>query len=736
MTQAVKRACDACHRRKVKCDGINPCRNCQQAQLSCTYNAVPQKKGPKGSRAKVISELRETQRQTSLAAKVQSRSQGIPCPPSTALTPTPGLLTSDLVKVCVSYFFDNMYGQLPILDRQSIEQQILYMEQNRDAYCLMASLCAFIMLQPGMTIPGGDLYNIDMLPGSNMVASQLLVEEALHVRKGYNYLSPITHNALATNYFLFACHHILEMHDQAWYYLREATTMVYMAGMNEENHYLELAPVEGSRQRRLFWLLLATERACAIRRGRPLTLQPTIELPTVSEDPNDKLALQLDGFVILADLFKSYDDAFVNTWKKAQANLATQHISRLQKQLDELVPSYLCQDSTFADPHANQQWLKNTVWQLTNRAADDSMSLQYTARVSRDLLVSMAGQFPGQGMELLNSGLIEKLLETTLSTIEFLSMQPATRQPFTVGLRERADQLINIVAMSRNGNHSFLPLLMSKVNEALPLLVNPLLQDAPEDPNPMQNHNMATMDIFDGFGTAGMAQPPPQMQHMAMDTTDYDRKFPVEEYDKQYGMDMNGSTPESHTTSHTSPSGQAHAQSQSDMSNSFSSPGIMSPGVDYSTNMNGFCAPMPDMVMSPMGHPGQSDPMSHQPVQHQTSPQHMNPHQMAPQQIPPQQMPPQQLSHSHEGMGQHQINGMRNQGMHTAGIPTSHPMNNMWGSIRPSPQRQSNFHPQAQPQMRTVGDFQALQQQSPSNGRTSMVGMGSMNTNEVDFSTL
>lgn len=151
-------------------------------------------------------------------------------------------------------------------------------------------------------------------------------------------------------------------------------------------------------------------RACAIRRGRPLTLQPTIELPTVSEDPNDKLALQLDGFVILADLFKSYDDAFVNTWKKAQANLAAPHISRLQKQLDELVPSYLCQDSTFADPHANQQWLKNTVWQLTNRAADDSMSLQYTARISRDLLVSMAGQFPGQGMELLNSGLVRPSL--------------------------------------------------------------------------------------------------------------------------------------------------------------------------------------------------------------------------------------------------------------------------------------------------------------------------------------
>lgn len=58
MTTAVIRACDACHRRKVKCDGTNPCHNCRTAQLGCTYHAIPEKKVPKGSRAKALSELR------------------------------------------------------------------------------------------------------------------------------------------------------------------------------------------------------------------------------------------------------------------------------------------------------------------------------------------------------------------------------------------------------------------------------------------------------------------------------------------------------------------------------------------------------------------------------------------------------------------------------------------------------------------------------------------------------
>ena len=147
-------------------------------------------------------------------------------------------------------------------------------------------------------------------------------------------------------------------------------------------------------------------RAYAIQRNRPLTLQATINLPTVNDDPSDPLAHQLNGFVVLANLFKPFDDAFVNTWSKARANLSTAHVTGLQKQLGELVQSFLCQESNFSDLHTNQQWLKSTVWQLTNGASDESMSYQYPTNISRDLLMSMAAQFPGQGMELLNSGLV------------------------------------------------------------------------------------------------------------------------------------------------------------------------------------------------------------------------------------------------------------------------------------------------------------------------------------------
>ncbi|GFF57896.1 xylanolytic transcriptional activator xlnR [Aspergillus udagawae] len=38
-------ACDACKRRKVKCDGVDPCANCRIAHLVCGYSARPARRG-------------------------------------------------------------------------------------------------------------------------------------------------------------------------------------------------------------------------------------------------------------------------------------------------------------------------------------------------------------------------------------------------------------------------------------------------------------------------------------------------------------------------------------------------------------------------------------------------------------------------------------------------------------------------------------------------------------------
>lgn len=59
---------------------------------------------------------------------------------------------------------------------------------------------------------------------------------------------------------------------------------------------------------------------------------------------------------------------------------------------------------------------------------------------------------------------------------------------------------MTILSVLRNGDHRFLPLLLAKVNDVLPKLVNPMLQTVPDAPANM----CADVDIFDGFGNAGI----------------------------------------------------------------------------------------------------------------------------------------------------------------------------------------------------------------------------------------
>lgn len=55
----LRRACDCCRKRKVKCDGHDPCTPCKKASIRCAYLQPPKKKGPKGLRsARVLHALR------------------------------------------------------------------------------------------------------------------------------------------------------------------------------------------------------------------------------------------------------------------------------------------------------------------------------------------------------------------------------------------------------------------------------------------------------------------------------------------------------------------------------------------------------------------------------------------------------------------------------------------------------------------------------------------------------
>ena len=267
MSTPAKRACDACHRRKVRCSSGFPCRNCEQASLVCTYNAIPQKKGPKGSRAKIITELRSTQLQAEHVMKVHKHREATTLSNDySAFTKMPGLLTSRMIDRCIDFFFTHMYPTMPILQRDRLVQEIGNANESVEVYCLLTSLCAFMMIQPGMRLRRNSMQNGEETDHANTFSGVALLEETLRVRKSHDFVENPTTVTIITSFFLFACYFGLDKHNTAWFHLREATTLAQIIGMQNEEHYEQGDLVERSRRRRLFWLLFVTERYVSMLR--------------------------------------------------------------------------------------------------------------------------------------------------------------------------------------------------------------------------------------------------------------------------------------------------------------------------------------------------------------------------------------------------------------------------------------------------------------------------------------
>lgn len=458
-TPATKRACDCCHKRKVKCIGDQPCRNCIAAQLECTYLAVPQKKGPKGSRAKVISQLRERQ-------ELQKKKKIFTSPARDVIYDAE-LLPTELILVCVDYFFANLYPTQPILHRQQISDAISQLDTNPDAYCLLASLCGYMLIQPNLDIPASILNEYTIPTGEH------LIKETKRVRRYLDYVESPSVWSVVTSFFLFGCYFCLDQHNTAWFYLREATTLAVNLNMHDEANYQSADWIQDSRKRRLYWLLFVTERAYALQQHRPLTLHPTINPPTLDEDRTEET--ELSGFVHLVNLFRPFDDTFVGLWNRSRSGCTTEFLARLQQQLSAALPQDLqSTESQAVDLRCSQHWLRTMVWQLSisqgllsSAAADKAMSFQYPIDVSRDL-VSATSCFSQPAMEVHGIGLIEKLFDVACTLTDVMACVPIEQHTFEYGPTNYLKQLVGLIGTLRGGRERYLPLLMTKISDTIP----------------------------------------------------------------------------------------------------------------------------------------------------------------------------------------------------------------------------------------------------------------------------
>ncbi|KFY10570.1 hypothetical protein V492_04950 [Pseudogymnoascus sp. VKM F-4246] len=451
---------------------------------------VHRKSGPKGPREGKLRDHHSQKRDKVVGASVNSP-RSLPSPTvrseiehnrvlpaskyadiiDSGFEPSP-LLSDDIIKRCVYGFFKHKYPIMPVLDSEHIYDILPYMRNDPEQYSLIAALCAFIILQPEILGPPG----FSEQEAGPLPSSKFFVGEAQRARRYCDYIEIPTLIAVHTSFFLFSAHFPLENNNSAWFYLREAMTMLQLLRYHDENTYSTMAdPKYATYCRRTFWLLFITERAYALQRHRPLTLQGSINLPIVDPGPE---ATILAGFLDLVSLFQNFDDTFLSLWNlsTASSNASSQSLIHLQDVLTYALPNVTERtEIQQADLLISRQWLKTLVWQLcltkgllSSKPAPESMSFYYPITIARDIIL-ISKLLPQNSFEANGIGILEKVFDVGCSLADILLVYPNATQNLNIqiGPRDYLMELVRILGTVLGGSSRYLRLLTLKADECL-----------------------------------------------------------------------------------------------------------------------------------------------------------------------------------------------------------------------------------------------------------------------------
>jgi len=252
--------------------------------------------------------------------------------------------------------------------------------------------------------------------------------------------------------------------------------MLQLQRFHEEATYSKILDAQHRTYcRRTFWLLFITERAYALQRHRPLTLQRTIGLPTVSTGPEAKI---LSGFLDLVSLFQNFDDTFLSLWNTSStpSSASPQSLILLQDILKFSLPDVSNRtEIQQADLLISRQWLKTMVWQLcvtkgllSSSATNETMSFQYPVAIARDVAL-VSRLLPPKAFEANGVGILEKVFDIGCSLADILLLNPnAIRvSTFEIGPRDYLMELMRIMGTVSGGSSRYLRLLAAKADECL-----------------------------------------------------------------------------------------------------------------------------------------------------------------------------------------------------------------------------------------------------------------------------
>ncbi|KFZ12871.1 hypothetical protein V501_04002, partial [Pseudogymnoascus sp. VKM F-4519 (FW-2642)] len=498
-TPKVKQACDCCHARKIKCDGTCPCSHCAVAELQCTYLTVPKKKGPKGPSKRtpraILKMQIEQQRNgippaVSPAQHIPPRDSSTNSPPSSGRTsneygvsfePSP-LLTTALVEQFAKSFFKHKYPLTPILHKGDFYAHTLpHFRTSPSKYALVASLCAAARTQ----VDHDQQADLSLSLGATPLTTAYFINEVRRARAMHDYVETPTLEDAQASFFIFAGLFDCDKHNSAWFHLREAITLMEALRLHEEATYVGMPAREALFSRRTFWLLFITERAYALQRHRPLSLNATIELPTATTVDDDPDAEIISGFLDLLALFRNFNSDFVSTWNSSShsplfssssASISAAQLAELQDTLAQSAPPEGSQRTEIqkADLSITRLWLSTMTWQLcvakgllsSSPTTPPSLSFRYPITLSASL-AAVAAPLTPTAFDANGPGILEKIFDIGCSLADVLLLHPPRAEAMQCGPRDSMREMMRVMDRAMGGRSRYRALLGEKAGEAM-----------------------------------------------------------------------------------------------------------------------------------------------------------------------------------------------------------------------------------------------------------------------------
>lgn len=342
-----------------------------------------------------------------------------------------------------SFFLDfltdyrhNVFPFNPIIPEKEIRECISLMHAGRER-------CSFLYAYAAVTInltKTGPMHTPEV---SNQIS--YLIGKSAELRETFVSNSEITCRSIMTSMFLHNCLMSLRKYDLAFFYIREAITMILLMRIDDVAVMSKLDVHERARRQRLYWEAWIHERFLAIIDYRYVVLPP---LSTGLPEFDSSLPPGLyEGFTQIIELFTLLDEQFMRNWllmasDPASTDVTAAWIEQKHSELEDKDPASpvslpsshstaSLSDMQQADLIITRHWLRTLLWQmamskclLSSNTQKEFMSLLFPVRVSSQLR-HLITSFSRENIEVHGSGILQKLFEITDTIANVIIHVPA-----------------------------------------------------------------------------------------------------------------------------------------------------------------------------------------------------------------------------------------------------------------------------------------------------------------------